>query len=158
MANPLYGKGIPLAANFDLGAKKALDSRTTVNTYTELNEHVNKGRAYPGLIAYVIDEDKNYQYDGEKWVEFGRGSAATTIVQNYEMINSLKDCGVGSLIYVISDVNKSNEPNVYIVTEAEEDEDGNMIPITYVSLANFSKNQIPTLAYDESMPEGKKLY
>ena len=60
MANPLYGRGIPLAANFDLGAKKPLDARSIVNTYADLDDHSNNGRAYAGMIVYVIDEKENY--------------------------------------------------------------------------------------------------
>ena len=157
MASSFFGKGIPLAAGFDFGAKNPLDSRVVVNTRAELNEHSSGNRAYPGLTVYVIDEDANYQFDGTDWIPFGRGSGATSLVNTYNDIALLENSTLGGLVYVASDANKNNEPNIYVVTEVRED--GNkVIPVKYVSLSSFAKSQIPTLSYDSGTPEGVNIY
>ena len=56
-----FGKGIGLAAGFDLGAQKPLDSRLAVNTIAERDAHVENNRAYEGMIVYVSEEKKTYQ-------------------------------------------------------------------------------------------------
>ena len=76
-----FGKGIGLAAGFDLGAKKPLDARIAVNTLAERNAHVTENRAYEGMIVYVAEEDMTYQLvKGEEaeqlvWKEFGFNKA-----------------------------------------------------------------------------------
>lgn len=64
-----FGKGIPLASGFDLGAKKPLDSRSVVETIEERNEHVVKNRAYEGMIVYVKENEKLYKYNGYDWID-----------------------------------------------------------------------------------------
>ena len=64
-----FGKGIPLASGFDLGAKKPLDSRNVVETIEERNEHVVKNRAYEGMVVYVKEDKKLYKYDGYNWID-----------------------------------------------------------------------------------------
>lgn len=71
MADVFYGSGIPLASGFDYGGKKPLDSRTVANTIKERNAHVDNGRAYVGMLVYVIEDDCTYQYNGTEWVNFG---------------------------------------------------------------------------------------
>ena len=157
MADSYFGKGISLASGFDLGAELPLDARVTVDTFEELNSHVNGNRVYPGLTVYVKDRDENYQYDGKNWVLFGRGSVSTVIVDKYEDIANLKNVGQGALIYVKSDVNKNGEENMYVVTK-DKLVDGQVAPEVYVALSTFAKSQVPTLRYDESVPEGKNIY
>ena len=157
MADSYFGKGISLASGFDLGAELPLDARVTVNTFEELQSHVNGNRAFPGLTVYVKDRDENYQYNGKEWVLFGRGSVSTVIVDKYEDIAKLTNVGQGALIYVKSDVNKNGEENMYVVTK-DKMSNGSVMPETYVTLSTFAKSQVPTLRYDESLPEGKKLY
>ena len=151
MANLNFGKGIPLTAGFDLGAKLPLDTRVVVETYNDLEEHVKKGRAFIGLVAYVKDRDENYQYTGSGWTLFGRGSVSTTIVDTYESIAGLENIGEGALIYVKSDSNKNDEENMYVVTESKVI-NGITVPTKYVALSTFAKSLVPTLKYDESLP------
>lgn len=160
MADSLFGKGIPLGMNFDLGAEQALDARTVVNTYAELDSHVQSGRAYPGLTVYVIDEDKKYRWTGSEWKKDGGSGSANFIVATYQDIDGIRseDPIKGSLIYVESDSNKANEANMYIVTEEARNEDRLYYPAKYVAMSTFAKSQVPVLAYDESMPEGVKIY
>jgi hypothetical protein len=113
-------------------------------------------------MVYVKDEDNNYQYNGTEWVEFGRGGAdesavRTLIVETYEDIALLENVGQGSLIYVKSDSNKNGEENMYVVTQ-DEMKGEIIIPKTYVALSTFAKSTVPTLKYNDEIPEGKKIY
>ena len=64
-----FGKGIGVAAGFDLGAQKPLDARIAVNTIAERNAHVENNRAYEGMVVFVDETKKNYQLVNGKWVE-----------------------------------------------------------------------------------------
>ena len=66
-----FGKGITLAAGFDLGAKSALDSRSVCKTLAERDEHVAGNRAYEGMLVYVEADKKTYQLINNTWEEFG---------------------------------------------------------------------------------------
>ena len=63
-----FGKGIPLASGFDLGAKAPLDSRITVQNIQERDAHVTNNRAYEGLRVYVVDENCEYLWNGNEWI------------------------------------------------------------------------------------------
>ena len=56
-----FGKGIGVAAGFDLGAQKPLDARIAVNTIAERDAHVENNRAYEGMIVYVAEDKMTYQ-------------------------------------------------------------------------------------------------
>lgn len=64
-----FGKGIGLAAGFDLGAQKPLDSRVAVNTIAERDAHVTENRAYEGMIVFVDETKLNYQLVNGVWQE-----------------------------------------------------------------------------------------
>ena len=72
-----FGKGIGVAAGFDLGAQKPLDARVAVNTIAERDAHVENNRAYEGMLVYVAEAGMTYQLvKGEEegqlvWKEFG---------------------------------------------------------------------------------------
>ena len=66
-----YGKGISIASGFDLGAKFPLDSRSIAYTIEERDAHVDNGRAYEGMLCYVIGDKTTYQYTGTEWKVFG---------------------------------------------------------------------------------------
>lgn len=66
-----FGKGIALAAGFDLGAALPLDARIVANTLAERDEHVTGNRAYEGMQVYVIETKKNYQLVDGNWIETG---------------------------------------------------------------------------------------
>ena len=85
--NTFFGRGIPLASGFDLGAKAPLDARLVANTIEERDAHVTGNRAYPGLIVYVINEDKTYQYNGTEWKEFGVGGGDPAAGDSHEHDN-----------------------------------------------------------------------
>ena len=166
-----FGKGIPLGANFDLGTTKPLDSRIVVDTKTELQEHINMYRVYSGMIVYVKEDKKTYQYNGTEFVEFGEGvkdyndlinkpilPRASVIVDTYEDIKRVEDVQEGLFIYVKSDKNRNDEANVYIVLTTKTNENGNVIPNIIEPLSTFAKSAVPTLSYESSMPEGTRIY
>ena len=62
-----YGKGIPIAVGFDLGAQKPLDNRLCVKTIEERDANVINNRAYVGMIVYVEQDGLTYQYNGATW-------------------------------------------------------------------------------------------
>lgn len=62
-----FGKGIPLATGFDLGAKTPLDSRTIVDTLAERDEHIVANRTYEGMLVYVKETENIYRWNGESW-------------------------------------------------------------------------------------------
>ena len=64
-----FGKGIGVAAGFDLGAQKPLDARIAVNTIAERDAHITENRAYEGMLVYVDETKKNYQLVNGAWVE-----------------------------------------------------------------------------------------
>ena len=70
-SEPNFGKGITVASGFDLGAKSALDTRSTVKTIAERNAHVTGNRAYEGMMVYVEEDKKTYQLIDGNWKQFG---------------------------------------------------------------------------------------
>ena len=71
MAENNFGKGIKITSGFDLSAKLPLDNRYIVKTLEERDSHVTNNRAYEGMKVYVLDEKKEYTYDGTEWTEQG---------------------------------------------------------------------------------------
>ena len=71
MSDTSYGKGISIKSGFDLGAKSPLDSRNVAETIEERDAHVDNGRAYEGMLCYVIGDKTTYQYTGTEWKVFG---------------------------------------------------------------------------------------
>ena len=63
-SEPIYGKGIIVASGFDLSSKSPLDTRSIVNTIAERDAHVAGNRAYNGMTVYVIEEQKEYRFNG----------------------------------------------------------------------------------------------
>ena len=68
-----FGKGIGVAAGFDLGAQKPLDSRIAVNTIAERDAHVTENRAYEGMLVFVDADKKTYQLINGAWIVFSAG-------------------------------------------------------------------------------------
>lgn len=88
--NTYVGNGITLVSGFDYAAKAPLDSRAVVATEAGLAALVNGSAAYEGMLVYVEENQKTYQYtkvnDELTWKEFGFNSAdfAAGIVDNLE--------------------------------------------------------------------------
>jgi hypothetical protein len=66
--NKHFGKGIPLAGGFDLGAELPLDSRYVVDTMQELVTHIQGNRAYEGMQVYVTEKRQVYVYSQGTWM------------------------------------------------------------------------------------------
>ena len=89
--------------------------------------------------------------------EWGPVSNSTTaIVNNYKQM-MLQEAVVGKLFYVLEDETSEKEPGFYIVLSVKENEEGKMVP-DVVDRINKKENNVPTLSYDDSMPEGTKMY
>lgn len=55
-----FGKGIPVAAGFDLNAQTPLDARTVVQSVADLDT-MDDIKKYEGLMVFVKDTKENYQ-------------------------------------------------------------------------------------------------
>ena len=74
MAQKYFGKGIPVAAGFDLGSQAPLDARTVVTAYSDLAT-IPDIQKYKGLEVYVEAEDKKYRWNGTTWVDTASSGA-----------------------------------------------------------------------------------
>ena len=109
-----FGKGIGVAAGFDLGAQKPLDARVAVNTIAERDAHVTNNRAYEGMLVFVDETKLTYQLVNGEWKEFGFNQAdfdrefAEAIAETDNRLDTLEGLVVGGegegLEAVINDV------------------------------------------------------
>ena len=74
MAQKYFGKGIPVAAGFDLGSQAPLDARTVVAAYSDLAT-IPDIQKYKGLEVYVEATDKKYRWNGTTWVDTATSGA-----------------------------------------------------------------------------------
>ena len=84
------------------------------------------------------------------------GNTSINIVKNYATMMEQKS-SVGNLYYVSHDENWDDEPGFYIVLTVKENENGIKVP-DEVDRINKKENNVPTLSYDSTMPEGTKMY
>lgn len=71
-------KGIALAGGFKLQAESPLDARQQVDTIADRDELVTIHAAWEGMVVYVKEEKKSYEYQGTKgWVPNITGVAYT---------------------------------------------------------------------------------
>ena len=89
-SEPIYGKGIVVASGFDLSAKSPLDTRSVVNTLAERDEHVSSNRAYAGMAVFVLEENKEYRYNGEQWIEILNDLSAVHSHDNKDVLDGIK--------------------------------------------------------------------
>ena len=89
-----------------------------------------------------------------KWGLVGRTSV--NIIKDYKTMMQQQSV-VGDLYYVRNDENWDDEPGFYIVLSVKENENGIKVP-DEVDRINKKENNVPTLSYDSSMPEGTKMY
>jgi hypothetical protein len=66
---------IPLNLNFKLNAQTPLDDRNVVSNISSRDNLVTENRVYPGLLVYVISEDKYYYYGGSSWIGLTLGGS-----------------------------------------------------------------------------------
>ena len=143
------------------------------NTYFTENR-IMKGSSIPTEGTYltgdIIINDSATSVDEPMWIcneggspgKWGMvSSTSTSIVPTYAAMLKSK-ATVGSMFYVIADEsdaleNGSAEPGFYIITSVKEDENGIKVPATWDKI-NKKENNIPTLTYDASMPEGTRIF
>ena len=71
-ANELFDSGIKVTGSFSAAGGFPVDAKFTVKTIAERDDHVTQNRAYEGMLVYVSQDGKTYQYTKEKtWKEFG---------------------------------------------------------------------------------------
>lgn len=121
MSDTSYGKGISIASGFDLGAKLPLDSRSIAYTIEERDAHVDNGRAYEGMLCYVIGDKTTYQYTGTGWKVFGFDIADVVVpLENNLTSNATDRALAANQGRVLKELIDALEANTY--TKAEIDE------------------------------------
>ena len=71
-ANELFDSGIKVTGSFSAAGGFPVDAKFTVKTIAERDDHVTQNRAYEGMLVYVSEDGKTYQYTKENsWKEFG---------------------------------------------------------------------------------------
>ena len=128
-----FGKGIPLASGFDLGAKKPLDSRDIVDTIKERDLHVAENRAYEGMTVYVKEDKTVYRYDGNNWI------SCTCNVENIDLSDYYTKNEVdenGNVTIYVSNVIRNGQ-DVTLTTVADDSEWTRIKDV----LRELSKNQ-----------------
>lgn len=121
MSDTSYGKGISIASGFDLGAKLPLDSRSIAYTIEERDAHVDNGRAYEGMLCYVIGDKTTYQYTGIGWKVFGFDIADVVVpLENNLTSNATDRALAANQGRVLKELIDALEANTY--TKAEIDE------------------------------------
>ena len=71
-ANELFDSGIKVTGSFSAAGGFPVDAKFTVKTIAERDDHVTQNRAYEGMLVYVSQDGKTYQYTkGKTWKEFG---------------------------------------------------------------------------------------
>lgn len=88
-SEPIYGKGIVVASGFDLSAKSPLDTRSVVNTIAERNEHVTNNRVYNGMTVYVLEDQKEYRFNGTEWIEMLNDLNAVHVHDNKDVLDEI---------------------------------------------------------------------
>lgn len=95
-SEPIYGKGIVVASGFDLSAKSPLDTRSVVNTIAERNEHVTNNRAYNGMTVYVLEDQKEYRFNGTEWVEMLNDLSAVHVHDNKDVLDGITSLDISN--------------------------------------------------------------
>lgn len=71
-----FGKGIKVAAGFDLGTAAPLDSRSVVKTLSARDKFATDKLAYEGMQVYVEEDQMLYIFKNAEWVELGSVSGS----------------------------------------------------------------------------------
>ena len=145
-----------LASNFSLTSQVPLDNRIVVNNITERNALVTSGKAYTGIIVYVISDSTYYSYNGTVWnslnsanLNFTYVNSATTVAKNTRIgVDTLNvgftitlptsNLNIGDVIEII-DLNKTFHLRPLIITSAPNAIEGSSAGLTCnVQGANFN--------------------
>ena len=156
MSDTSYGKGISIASGFDLGAKLPLDSRSIAYTIEERDAHVDNGRAYEGMLCYVIGEKITYQYTGTEWKVFGFDIKDIVVpLENNLTSNATDRALAANQGRVLKELIDALEANTYSKEEIDEikrllDQEDIRIGQLLDELANRIPTRISQLANDSN--------
>jgi hypothetical protein len=114
-----FGKGIGVAAGFDLGAQKPLDSRIAVNTIAERDAHVENNRAYEGMLVFVDETKKTYQLIDGAWIVFSAGDVEEA-GQAQEAIDKAQDDKIKVLEEKVGADKEGENPATGLFAEVDE--------------------------------------
>lgn len=115
-----FGKGIGVAAGFDLGAQKPLDSRIAVNTIEERDAHVTENRAYEGMLVFVDADKKTYQLINGAWVVFFDNDANIEGAAGQEAIDKAQDDRLDALETKVGKDIDGENPATGLFAEVDE--------------------------------------
>ena len=156
MSDTSYGKGISIASGFDLGAKFPLDSRSIAYTIEERDAHVDNGRAYEGMLCYVIGDKTTYQYTGTEWKVFGFDIKDIVVpLENNLTSNATDRALAANQGRVLKELIDALEANTYSKEEIDEikrllDQEDIRIGQLLDELANRIPTRISQLANDSN--------
>ena len=156
MSDTSYGKGISIASGFDLGAKLPLDSRSIAYTIEERDAHVDNGRAYEGMLCYVIGDKTTYQYTGTEWKVFGFDIKDIVVPLENNLTSSATDRALAANQgRVLKELIDALEANTYSKEEIDEikrllDQEDIRIGQLLDELANRIPTRISQLANDSN--------
>ena len=156
MSDTSYGKGISIKSGFDLGAKLPLDSRSIAYTIEERDAHVDNGRAYEGMLCYVIGDKTTYQYTGTEWKVFGFDIKDIVVpLENNLTSNATDRALAANQGRVLKELIDALEANTYSKEEIDEikrllDQEDIRIGQLLDELANRIPTRISQLANDSN--------
>ena len=67
----LYDTGIKMTSGFSIGAKKPADLKFLADTLDDRDAYVTNNLSYEGMLVFVNDTKKTYQFINNSWKEFG---------------------------------------------------------------------------------------
>lgn len=67
----IYDKGITMTNGFSVASQKPADLKYLADTIQDRDNYVTNNLAYEGMLVFVKDDKKTYQYLANNWTEFG---------------------------------------------------------------------------------------
>ena len=147
-------KGIEITTNFVVAAQMPLDARTVVQTRQEL-EYMDKDQIYMGLLVYVIEDNKLYQWkrvlqeDKSEKIEWGPIEAEVSAVE-------FVDNGEVDLNNIPSLMMQKNKDNFYPITHEKfiYNENGETL---FDELKEYQKKELAAEEADKLHTENKSV-
>ena len=151
------GSGITITSGFDVAAQLPLDSRTVVKTYEDLML-MPKDIIYMGLLVYVLEDNKLYQWkevlqeDKSYKIGWGPIEAEVSAVELDYFKEELPE-GEEGLLKITDEIDFDNTPPLMMQKNKD-----NFFPIVHEDYL-YVENEGKTLSdkyqtiYDETLPE-----
>ena len=83
----MYYSGIIMTNGFSIAGQKPADLKSVVGTIEQRDAFITNNLGYEGMIVYVKETQKTYQYTPTGWREFGTGSGTNTPTTGVVAIN-----------------------------------------------------------------------